>query len=193
MPTITPPKKQRVVTRREFTLSEYQRRELAKLLGIKPRDRQEIFALLLSHFSDQDAALRGAPLAPTRAHHIGAFVKVQKDAERLYRTITELPDHHRALLPDVGTFVDQLAKFHDGIQTGLYQMRGRGSARGGAKKQVVAGARKTVEHSLGIFFDLNARAPNGKLRSEGLTAPVFVQERLLFIEFCMDLLNSPTA
>lgn len=191
MPTITPVKKQHVVVRREFTLSPYQQRELAKLLGIKQKGEKDIFAILLAHFADHSARLRGAPLAPQRANHITAFAKVQKEAARLYETIAVLPDHHRTLLPNVDAFTSQLAAFHDGVQTGLIQMCGRPSPHGGGKTQSVAGARLVVEHSLGVFFDLNARAPDGKCRNEGLTAPMFVQERQYFVEYCMDLIETP--
>jgi len=172
-------------------LSVYDEQTLGKLLGLQPRDRFPTLGQLSENLSENQVLLRTGSKLPTRASHIRAFELVQKDAERLYRTITELPEHHRTVLPDAAVFLGQLAEFHDQVQIGLIQMRGRKSARGGAKKQQIAWARKVVEHSIGIFFDLNARGPNGKLRSEGLKAPVFVQERLRFIEYCMDLISSP--
>lgn len=188
MVTKTQPKRQVAVRTSEVTLSSHDQATLGQLLGAGPRDRASLLDRLREQLSEHQACLRGAPLMPTRANHIAAFSEVQKDAARLYQTITQLPEHHRKVLPEVSTFVDQLAKFHDDVQIGLIQMRGRGTGRGGAKKQAIAGARKTVEHGLGVFFDLNARAPDGNLRTEGLTAPTFSQERLHFIEYCMDLI-----
>lgn len=188
MVTKTQPKRQVVVRTSEVTLSSHDQATLGQLLGVGSRDRAALLDRLREQLAEHQASLRGAPLMPTRANHIAAFSEVQKDAARLYQTITKLPEHHRTVLPGVSTFVDQLAKFHDDVQIGLIQMRGRGTGRGGAKKQAIAGARKTVEHALGVFFDLNARSPDGTLRTEGLTAPTFSQERLHFIEYCMDLI-----
>lgn len=164
---------------------------LRMYLGIAPRDLGTTLDRLREQLSENQACLKEAEKLPTRASHIRAFKDVQEVAAKLYQTINTLPDHHRKMLPDVTLFVDQLAKFHNDVKIGLIQMRGRGSARGGGRLQAIARARQTAEHSIGFFFDMNARGPDGKLRSEGLTAPVFVQERKLFIEYCMDLIGPP--
>lgn len=137
------------------------------------------------------ASLRGAPVAPQRAHHIDAFKLVRKDAERLYRTIEGLPEHHRSLLPDAAAFMDQLATFHDNVQIGLRQMKARKSPRGGGKRQLIANTRKVAEHSFGVFFDLNALGENGELLSHGLKEPRYVPERQRFVEYCMALIEPP--
>lgn len=193
MVTKTEPKRRAIVVKQPVELSPHEKATLGQLLGMGPRDRGATLELLQELLAENQTCLRGAPLMPTRANHVAAFAMVQKDAERLYRTITDLAEHHRSMLPDASTFVDQLAKFHDDVQIGLIQMRGRGSARGGGKRQGVAAARQMVEHSLGMFFDLNALAPNGTLRSERLSRSVFVQERQHFIEYCMGLIELLTA
>ena len=191
MVTKTEPKRRAIVVKLPVEFSTHDKATLGRLLGMGPRERGPTLKRLQEQLAENQACLRGAPLMPTRAHHVEAFNRVQKDAEKLYRTITDLAEHHRSMLPDASTFVDQLVKFHDDVQMGLIQMRGRKSARGGGKQQVVAGARQIVEHSLGMFFDLNALAPDGKLRSDGLARPVFVQERKDFREHCVDLISPP--
>jgi ABC-type Na+ transport system ATPase subunit NatA len=189
MPTITPPKRQVTVTKSDITLTRSNQDEIGRLLGLDRAGRATTLNALQGLLSENQALLRGAPLAPQRAHQVSAHTLVQKDAARLYKTITSLPDHHRQNLPDVEKFVSQLAEFHDQVQIGLIQMKGRGSQRGGGKKRGVAMARKVAEHSIGVFFDLNALGTDGKLRTDGLTVPAYAIERKHFVEYCMDLIS----
>lgn len=191
MVTETQPKRQATVVKSPVHLSTYHQGMLGQLLGIDRRDRGPALERLREVLAENHACLRGAPLTPTRAHHVAAFAKVQKDAQRLYQTIDGLPAHHREQLPDVGVFAGQLAKFHDEVQIGLFQMRGRGSARGGAKKQAIAGARQMVQFSLSMFFDLNAHAPNGSpwTVEAKVTDAAFARDRQHFIEYCLGLID----
>jgi hypothetical protein len=188
MPTKTPLKRQATVTRGEIALTRYNQDEIGKLLGLKRSNRAATLDALQVILSENQVLLRGAPLAPQRAHQISAHTLVQKDAARLYQTITSLPDHHRQNLPDVDKFVSQLTEFHDQVQIGLIQMRGRGSQRGGGKKRGIAMARQVAERSIGVFFDLNALDADGQPRTAGLTIPTFASERQHFVEYCMDLI-----
>lgn len=192
MPTITPLKRQATVTQSDIKLTRSNQDEIGRLLGLNRSSRKEVLEDLCRVLSANQALLRGAPLAPQRAHQIRAHSLVQKDAARLYKTIAKLPGHHLQNLPDVEKFVSQLAEFHDQVQIGLIQMRSRKSQRGGGKKQNVAMTKRAVEFSIGMFFDLNALGTNGQLRTAGLTAPMFAIERQHFVEYCIDLIP-PTA
>jgi hypothetical protein len=194
MPTITQPKRQATVTKAPVQMTPFKESEAGRLLGIKPSQRGPVMAELRARLTECSALLRGAPLAPQRAHQVAAHEQVRKDAARLYKTISELPDHHRNNIPDADVFLTQLGNFHDQLQFGLIQMRGRGSQRGGGKQRTIARTRQAVEHSLGMFFDLNAVDGKGRLRSDSIkaTGPIFLPERLRFVEYCMGLID-PTA
>lgn len=157
------------VNRSLFTRTELWKSQLADHLGITDHTaRADTVDRLNALLDDCGAKLQAAEAGPLRAHVIAANEPVRALAERLYKTIAKLDAPYRNMLPGAPAFVDHLANFHDQLAITLFQMRGRSSARGGARKVEQKNAKDTVLHALRAFYDLNALGDDGKLRSSNL-------------------------
>lgn len=172
MPTVTKPirvQKAATVNRSVFTKTEVWKSQLAHHLGIVDTTaRANALDRLNALLDDCGEKLQAAGAGPLRAHVIAANEPIRALAERLYKAIAKLDAPYRNALPDASAFVDHLADFHDQLAITLFQMRGRSSARGGARKVEQKKAKDTVLHALRTFYDLNALGDDGELRSSNL-------------------------
>ncbi|MBD8873860.1 hypothetical protein [Rhodanobacter sp. DHB23] len=172
MPTVTKPirmRKAAAVNRSIFTKTEVWKSQLASHLGISDTTaRANAVERLNALLDDCGEKLRVAEAGPLRAHVIAANEPVRDLAEKLYKAIAKLDAPYRNMLPDASAFVDHLANFHDQLAITLFQMRGRSSARGGARKVEQKNAKDTALHALRAFYDLNALGDDGELRSRAL-------------------------
>lgn len=199
MPTIHKPKAVPKIERVSVPFSDGVKRDIGvKALCIADAEmREDVLLKLSSLLSDLHVTAREALETPLRIDLIKVYSEVQSQAEKLYRRIAQLEGPYRQNFPETSPFMEQLADFHFSVAIHVYQLKGRGNPRGGARKQAITNARLTAEHALAAFFDLNAWDVTSQLRSSIVhaadvpkkTKTKFFKDRKSFVEFCIGLVS----
>lgn len=192
MVTKTKPRRPVRVLRSAVSLSRSHAARIGRLLGYgEESERAVVLARLCELLSDQQAAIRGAPVAPLRSHLIAELENVVQASRKFYDALAQTTDPAKGLMPDLTVVLHAVATFHDDTAVVLLQMRGRPSQRGGAKRSNIRRTRETAKHAIGVFWDLNARDTNGTPVSESArkSGKTYWRERAEFVEYCMDLIT----
>ena len=189
MVTKTQPKRQPNVTPGHVTLTWQQEDHVAHLLGFSRVNSTPVLTRLAALLSQQQTAMRAAPLAPLRPHILASHKPVLSQARKLHDLINSLPGEDRRMMPAADRFVPALVEFHDQVAIGIAQMEGVGVEGGGGKKRHIKKTRENAEHAMGVFWDLNAIKPSGQQQTEGLTERTYSQNRQTFVEFCRGLIG----
>lgn len=193
MPTKTKPKRAVQVRKSHVNLSREQALHIRRnLLGWSSgsgwdaiRDR------LCEQLSEHQALLRGAPVSPLLAHLIAELKQVHKATNAYLDTLANVTPHGYRMMPGIDEVRQAVEAFEWNTRVSLIQMDGQPKQRGGAKRANIKKAREVVEHSLGIFWDLNAQDRGGVQALSEHPGVFLYPQRTNFIEYCVGLITPP--